>query len=280
MLRLIRITLLTAFGWALVPATAGAQARVAAQTPIVVVFPYEMGAPGMAGIEKGIVDLLITDIAASGRVRVVERTRLQQLLEEQNLARTGAVDPETAVRLGRLLGACYAITGGITGFGNEVRLTGKFVSIETGQIDQRTSTIRGEPANVMRIIDDLSRDLISKLDLTGCPTGGGRPGDGAPAQQGTGGQAQQVATGGQAQQPAAAQKPVVVEFAKVLTPQEASATRAVKLDVATAMVYSNGLDALDKKDNAKAAQLFQQVIQKYKDFQPAIDNLKKAQGSN
>src|SRR5215210_8284707 len=54
-------------------------------------------------LSKGIAEMLITELAASPALQVVERDRLQKLLEEQNLAESGKVDKETAVALGRIL---------------------------------------------------------------------------------------------------------------------------------------------------------------------------------
>ena len=44
------------------------------------------------GIGKGVMDLLITDLASSSKVRVVDRERVQQILDEQKLSKSGAMD--------------------------------------------------------------------------------------------------------------------------------------------------------------------------------------------
>src|SRR5437016_10498087 len=57
------------------------------------------------GVGKGIADMLITDMSQNQSVRVVERDRIQALVTEQNLTKSGAIDPTTAVRLGKIIGA-------------------------------------------------------------------------------------------------------------------------------------------------------------------------------
>jgi curli biogenesis system outer membrane secretion channel CsgG len=47
---------------------------------------------------------------------VVERERLDMILKEQGLAASGAVDPQTAAKIGKILGVRYIITGGIDKF--------------------------------------------------------------------------------------------------------------------------------------------------------------------
>src|SRR5688572_18917593 len=84
---------------------AGAESR-----PTVAVMYFNNGAIGsahadMEALSKGIADLLITALQSNASIRVVERDQLQKLLQEQQLGQSGSVDRETAVRVGRILGA-------------------------------------------------------------------------------------------------------------------------------------------------------------------------------
>src|SRR5690349_4817742 len=91
----------------------GAQADT---RPVVVVFTFTNSSIGAKsdydGLATGIQDLLITDLASSAKIRLIDRSRIADLLQEQNLIKNGQVDQTTAVRLGKILGAQYAITGG------------------------------------------------------------------------------------------------------------------------------------------------------------------------
>ena len=48
---------------------------------------------------------------------MIDRERLQALMQEKNLSLSGDVDPKTAVKVGKLLGVEYIIVGAITEFG-------------------------------------------------------------------------------------------------------------------------------------------------------------------
>jgi hypothetical protein len=61
-----------------------------------------------------IVGDVMNDAAATEFLEVVSRDRLEQVMREQQFQASGLVDPETAVRLGRLLGAHDILTGRIT----------------------------------------------------------------------------------------------------------------------------------------------------------------------
>ncbi len=58
-------------------------------------------------------DLLTDRIVNGGSFNVVDRSHLSSTLGEHQLAASGEVDPQTAVRAGRMIGAHYLITGNI-----------------------------------------------------------------------------------------------------------------------------------------------------------------------
>jgi TolB-like protein len=270
---------LVAFAPAMValPSVASAPAPGA---PVIAVLAFDNNSIGkdakdFDGIGKGVMDLLITDLASNPKVRVVDRDRVQQLLAEQNLTKSGAIDAESAVKVGKLLGACYSIYGGfmrdLTG-GNA--LTAHTTSNETGQIENPEKVLsKGD--DVMALIAQLSAKLSSDMKLAAC--GATRSASAAPAQQG-GNMAVPVAkdapTSGV---PAAASAaPANDRYAKVLTPAELTKLHETKgLDARTMLLYSRALDAEDHKDKAKAVELLSQVVAKVAPsvFQPAADKL-------
>jgi len=63
-------------------------------------------------------DVFVTELVKSGKFRVVEREQLEALMQEKNLTLSGDVDPATAVRIGKLLGVNYILTGAVTEYGN------------------------------------------------------------------------------------------------------------------------------------------------------------------
>lgn len=240
-----------------------------ANAPVVAVLVFENGSfgPGARdydGIGKGIMDVMITDLASSSKVRVVDRERVQKILEEQNLTKSGAIDATTAVKIGKLFGACYSVYGTyMRGPNGDQILTVHTTSNETGQIQNAIK----EPAkgdNVMELIANASSKFISGMNVQAC-TGAAarRTGDASPAPA-------QL----QGAQPAAAP---VKEYAKEFNDADKakwnSMKKDVKLDARTMLLYSRALDAKDRKETAKAVALFKQVKEKYPSFQPAVEQL-------
>lgn len=62
-------------------------------------------------------DVFVTELVKSGKFRVVEREQLEALMQEKNLTLSGDVDPASAVRIGKLLGVNYLLTGAVTEYG-------------------------------------------------------------------------------------------------------------------------------------------------------------------
>jgi curli biogenesis system outer membrane secretion channel CsgG len=62
-------------------------------------------------------DILVTELVKSDKFIVVERQKLETLLDEQKLQRESFMDPATAARTGRILGVNAIVTGAITQFG-------------------------------------------------------------------------------------------------------------------------------------------------------------------
>lgn len=64
-------------------------------------------------------DVFVTELVKSGKFRVVEREQLEALMKEKNLSLSGDIDTKTAVRVGKLLGVNYLLTGAVTEYGSE-----------------------------------------------------------------------------------------------------------------------------------------------------------------
>ncbi|MGV8039392.1 MAG: CsgG/HfaB family protein [Thermoanaerobaculaceae bacterium] len=64
-------------------------------------------------------DMFVTELVKSGRFSVIDRERLDALMQEKNLSLGGDIDPSTAVKAGKLLGVEYFLFGNVTEFGEQ-----------------------------------------------------------------------------------------------------------------------------------------------------------------
>ena len=83
-----------------------------------------------AGIDKNVadsfVDMLSTAFTKTRKFSVVERSSLDKIANEQMFSASGAVDPKSAIKMGKMTGASFVIVGSITSFGTEKKESGAF----------------------------------------------------------------------------------------------------------------------------------------------------------
>ncbi len=79
-------------------------------------------------------DRLIDSLVNQNRFRVVERAKLDVILQEQKLSSTELIDRNTALRLGKLVAAQSIVTGGIVESRTGTEIVARLVDTETSEI--------------------------------------------------------------------------------------------------------------------------------------------------
>jgi|GEM_PF-1548876 len=108
-------------------------------------------------LEKGLADMLVTDLTAQG-LTVVERSRLQALIEEQKLQRSAFFDPKSAVKVGQGLGASHIVMGALAAMKPELRIDLRLVEVATGKVVV-TAKVNGPSASLF----DLEQQLVERF---------------------------------------------------------------------------------------------------------------------
>ena len=70
-------------------------------------------------VGKGIADLMVTKLVNDGVYKVIERKAIDKILAEQNLSNSDRANPDTAAKIGRILGLDAIVIGSITQFGRD-----------------------------------------------------------------------------------------------------------------------------------------------------------------
>ena len=74
-------------------------------------------------VGRGITDLLVKYLVQDGTYSVIERQVLDKIMAEQNFSNSDRADPNSAAKLGKLLGVDAIIVGAVTQFGNDTKNT-------------------------------------------------------------------------------------------------------------------------------------------------------------
>ena len=153
-------------------AALSAQAPVAAQDtrPGVGVLSFENG--GSYGLESedyaafqvGLQQMLITELAVNSELRLVDRSRIQEVLAEIELGASGKVDANTAAQVGKIVGARYMIMGGFIDWYSDLRFDARIVDVETSEIIQ-AKFVRGKREDMFEMIVELADQVTRGADL-------------------------------------------------------------------------------------------------------------------
>jgi TolB-like protein len=161
-----------------VASAAAAQVSPAASvapTLTVLDFTNTAGVADFDWLRLGLADMLSTDLAASGKLRLVERRDLDKLLREQELGLSGVIDEATAPKIGMLAGATRVAFGSFLVASGLLRIDAKVVDSETGVIVAAGSA-QGESSRALDLEAQLALRLMAALGVdrpAGAPSGGG-----------------------------------------------------------------------------------------------------------
>ena len=120
----------------------------------------------MAPLEKGLTDMLITELSKIGALKVVERAQLQQLLKEMGLGASGAMNPETAQQMGKLLGAETLLLGSFATDmeGKKMRIDARIVETETG-VTLKAEEMTDKVKSLFKMVKKLTKKIAKGLDV-------------------------------------------------------------------------------------------------------------------
>ncbi|HEY3446138.1 MAG TPA: CsgG/HfaB family protein [Myxococcales bacterium] len=191
-------------------------------------------------LRKGLAQMLATDLANSGQISVVERMRLQEILDELKLTQSRKFDPSTTARLGKLLGVHYLVMGHFYETKGTFVVQAQTTDAETGE-HKGDVYVAGKSDDFLELEQKIATRLIEKISKLVPPA------TSTPAQ-----------TGSSATPPDPSASPKA-------SPQ--------KLAVQTVVKYSKALDALDRKDREAAKKELESVVKEQPDFKLAASEL-------
>ena len=117
-------------------------------------------------LEGGFASLMVHQLNGATGLKVIERERIQWLLDELDLQQEdGRVDQTTAVRTGKLLGATAVMFGSFMKHRNELRINARLVKVETGEI-LMTEQVAGKDKDFFELAEKLSLKVAQGINVT------------------------------------------------------------------------------------------------------------------
>lgn len=157
----------------LVAASLSAPAGARADRTIAVM-PFKNLSQAKGAVGEAIRETVTTDLKAVPGIKVIERSFIDKVIAEQNLvAQKSDLDPNSTVKVGKLLGAQLIVAGAYQEAGSQVRLTSRFVSVETGQI-VGSAKVDGRSADFLSLQDRITTELLKSAGIAAASQAGKR----------------------------------------------------------------------------------------------------------
>lgn len=170
----------TAFRTLALVALAAGPAAAQTRQVVIAVLPFEdRGSYGQdkevfRALALGIPATLVSELSGHSELRLADRNRVAQALQSQGLGPNARVDAATAAKVGKQVGARYAVTGNFADFYGKLRLDARVIDTDNGQIVKVVSN--DDPrlqdrADLFRIIQMVAHKVLA--ETTGeAPRGG------------------------------------------------------------------------------------------------------------
>jgi TolB-like protein len=121
--------------------------------------------PEYAPLARGLAELTAADLAKVKSLRVVERLKIDMLMQELKLGQTDYVDASQAPRMGRMLGSSKLVTGSVMNVGEErIRLDGAVVSTRDSSASVAEPS-EGELDKFFAVQKELVFKVLGDLDV-------------------------------------------------------------------------------------------------------------------
>lgn len=109
-------------------------------------------------------EYLAGELSRSRDITVVDRERLDAVLDERKLQMAGLTDSSAALEIGRMLSAQYMITGTVSEIGGWIRIDSRITSVATGRMVAENVSARSAK-HLEKMIGLLAGNL--KVQMTG-----------------------------------------------------------------------------------------------------------------
>ncbi len=118
-------------------------------------------------VGSGLADILTTTMLEKNRFRLMERSLLDKAIAEQDLSASSRVDPSTAVKIGKVIGADYLLMGKVTQFAWATRNTGGIGGALGGLAGVKSSNTKANVEVDIRVVDAETAEILGSYNGKG-----------------------------------------------------------------------------------------------------------------
>ena len=140
-------------------------ANISPKSVAVFPFTYQGRDKRFAALGIGIGEMMITDLSQVNNLKVIERIRLQTMLNEISMGQSGMVEESTAPRFGKLLGAAKIVHGNYDILDNKnLQMDVAFWDVKKNYFPDLTSQ-KDALRNIFKMEKDMVFSLINEMGI-------------------------------------------------------------------------------------------------------------------
>lgn len=112
-------------------------------------------------------DRMVTQLVELRRFKVIERAKLNEVLEEQRLQVSGIVDERTAVDVGRVAGADAIVSGTVSMTGSTATVSARVIDTQSSEVlvARSTRADRTDLEDVEKLVENVAIMIYNELPL-------------------------------------------------------------------------------------------------------------------
>jgi tetratricopeptide (TPR) repeat protein len=119
---------------------------------------------GLRPVQKALAAMVTTDLATIKALKVLERLRVQALIDEMKLGMSGLIEDKTTQRFGRMIGAEHLVTGTLAKMGEGLRASSVLAStIKKKMVG--SFGVEGEMAKFFLFEKEIVAGIVKALNL-------------------------------------------------------------------------------------------------------------------
>lgn len=121
---------------------------------------------GVKAAAGGLTDMFIAELSNFSQFRVIERTKLENAINELGLREelAGGIDEKTAQRIGKLLSAQTLFYGSITELLGKIKLSARLVRVETAEVLAAESSKPHSVDETLELVTEVSEKIAVDID--------------------------------------------------------------------------------------------------------------------
>ncbi|HQO10354.1 MAG TPA: CsgG/HfaB family protein [Clostridiales bacterium] len=115
-------------------------------------------------LSAGISDIIVSNLGEKPNIGLVEREKLNKIVEELSLGSSGLVSDQQQKKIGELTGAEFVITGSITFIQSAYMINSKVLEVRTGRIVSTQSVKGSDREKIFDSVDILSEKIYTDIN--------------------------------------------------------------------------------------------------------------------